>query len=176
MQKPLNTVIFVLFSIISLCFLFIGLQVKSLPPHPGGLLILLFGAIFHSIGLFVSIREGNTPAACIIGIFCMFWWYIGIMLVLIALGISTKDQYVSGLKWLEPSVALSVYILSYMYTRIKSLFYILLGLGTTVVYLWAAKAILPGLEDGVPYVVGALGIGSVLVVIGQLKQLKNNLV
>lgn len=175
-HASLNTVIFVLFSIIALCFLFIGLQVKSLPPHPGGLLILLFGAIFHSIGLFVSIREGNTPAACIIGLFCMFWWYIGIMLVLIALGISTKEQYVSGLKWLEPAIALSVFILSYMYTRIKPLLYILLGLGTTVIYLWVAKTMFPVLEGGVAYVVGALGIGSMLVVVGQLKQLKKNLV
>jgi hypothetical protein len=171
-KAHLNTVIFVLFSIICLCFLFIGLQVKSLPPHPGGMLILLFGAMFHSIGLIVSVREGNTPAACIIGLFCFFWWYIGLMLVFISLGISTKEQYILGLKWIEPAIALSVFILSYMYTRVKPLFYILLGLGITVTYLWAAKAFFPSMEVGVPYVVGALGFNSVLVVIIQLIQLR----
>jgi hypothetical protein len=171
-RVSLNTVIFVLFSIICLCPLFIGLQIKLLPPHPGGLLILLFGALPHTIGLIVSAREGNTLAASIIFLFCAFWWYIGTMLILIALSISTKDQYIVGLKCIEPPIAISVFILMNMYTRKRSLFFILLGLGITVTYLWLAKTILPPLEQGVPYVVGALMVGSVLVVIEQLRQLK----
>ncbi|MDD5040665.1 MAG: hypothetical protein PHY34_05985 [Patescibacteria group bacterium] len=160
-KKYINTVIFILCSIVVLCPLFVGLQVKSLPPHPGGLLILLFGGVLHTIGLRVSIRKGDTPAACIIGLFCLFWWYIGTMLALIALGIATKEQYVVGLKWLEPPIALLIYILSYQYSAKKHLFRVLVGLGTTVVYLWLAKALIPALEAGVPFVVGALGVGSV---------------
>lgn len=160
---PFNTVLYVLDSIIMLVVLFIGVHEKIMAPGVGGLLILLFGAAPHTVGFGIAVRQDNTMAATIIGTFCSFWWYVSSMLLALAAGIATKAHYVGGLKVALLGIAIIVFQSAWAYRRARSLLLILLGLGTTVTYLWIADAVVPALEHYSSWVVGALGVGSIIV-------------
>ncbi|MFA5134545.1 MAG: hypothetical protein WC505_02020 [Patescibacteria group bacterium] len=170
--KPvlLDTVSFVLLSIIMICPLFIGIHMKQIPPIPGGIAILCFGATLHGIGLKVAWKQNKTFAAGIIGLFYAFWLYCGFGLLALGFGTIEKEQFDSVFVWCELPLALSILILAFAYCGVKRLFRILLGLMGTVVYLWLSKVLFHGLQSGVPVVVGALMLGSTIVFILQLRE------
>lgn len=161
-----KTVPFVLYGIFMACAIYIGLSAKGIPPLPAALALLFWVALPHAIGLYISIREGHNESAIIIGIFLGFWLYLGIGLLVVPIPDLQK-----GLIFVEPAIAILVFVLSSFYTsKDKSLRNILIGLGTTVAFLWVSK-FLPTLHSLVPLVVGALGIWALVVMYKQLKKI-----
>ena len=168
-KQSFNTVAFVLFAIWMACMVFPGLSLKSIPVKSVALALLLFVAFPHAVGLYLSIRQNHTEAAIIIGLFLSFWLFLGIgFFILSPLEVSET------LKFIEPGMAIAVFCLQYFYKdKDKSLQYILIGLGTTITYLWLSKFVL-WLESGVPYVVWGLGICTLVVAIHQLRKLRKS--
>ncbi|MBU0964258.1 hypothetical protein KKC06_04435 [Patescibacteria group bacterium] len=176
----LNTVIYVLCSIVMICPLFIGIHLQMIPPLPGGIAILFFGAWWHKLGMRESIGQNNTPAACIITAFFFFWLYNGTMLTLIGISeavkgytgieysLVTKDALNAGLKFAEIGLVFVIAIMSMAYWKMKELFLILTGLWLTVVILWLSKFVFKSWHTFSLVDVGALMAGSIVVLIIQL--------
>ncbi|MFH1171358.1 MAG: hypothetical protein V1778_02370 [bacterium] len=150
---PFNIVIYVLFSIVVACGIFIGLSMKQIAPLPGGLALLVWVALPHTVGMFLSIRHKHTEAAIVIALFLGFWLYLGSGLLFIEPSVLQH-----ALKFIEPPIFLSIIVLTSFYGRIdRSLQAILGGLGATVFFLWLTK-IWESLGAAIPIVVGALGL------------------
>lgn len=148
---PFRIVVFVLFSIVMACGIFIGLSVKGIPPLAGGIALLAWVVLPHAYGLALSIHHRHTEAAVVISLFLGFWIYLGVGMIANAPGLT------AALVFIEPPIFCSVYVMAYFYGRIDTtLRAILIGLGSTVLFLWCTKLI-SALHVATPYVVGALG-------------------
>jgi len=147
------------------CCIFPGLVLKAISPQVGALALLVWVALPHSIGLFLSILHGHNVAAIIIALFLGFWLNLGVGLFTPFAG-----QVQTALKFIEPGIFISVFGLQYFYAKKdKSLQHVLWGLGVTVIYLWLTK-FFQVLNMGTPYVIWGLGIWVFYVMMKQLKK------
>ena len=168
-EKPFNTVAFVLFGIWMACWIFPGLSLKIIPAKAGGLALIIGPALTHAIGLDLSIYHRHTIPAIIINLFLGgFWLFYGIGLICLP-----AADINSTMTFIEPGVAIAIACLQDFYKKTdKSLQGILIWLAATIAFLCLSKFYSP-LETLVPYVVWALGIGTLTVAMYQLrKQMK----
>lgn len=162
-ENKFATVPFVLGSIIIMCAVFPGLQLKAVKPLIGALAIICWGAIPHWIGLAIAIRKGGTVAAGVIGLFAGFWTFL-------ALGLLLAPADLGGaLVWIEPGMIAILVVLQHFYRQEKMLQHILLGLAGLIAILWLSKLFsLPACI--VPGAVYALGLWALVVLFFQLKK------
>ena len=166
-MKKFNTVAFLLITgIFMACNIFPGIILHKIPLDVAGFALLLFVGLPHIIGTFIAVHEGKTLAATVIMIFLSFWLYLSLGLLLFP-----YEDLSAGLVYIEPGMFIAIYFLQYFYRKARSLQYILLGLATTVLYLWLSKLI-PFLGPGIPIVVTSLGIWVLIVGIMQFHQLE----
>jgi len=165
-EKPFNTVAFVLFGIWMACMIFPGISLKAIPPKAAGLALLVAPALTHVIGLALSIYHRHTIPAIIINLFLGgFWLFYGIGLICLpAADINVTEIY------MEPGIAIAIACLQDFYKKTdKSLRYILIWLAATIAFLWLSKFI-GLLETFVPYAIWALGLGTLVVAMHQLRK------
>ncbi|MFH1367184.1 MAG: hypothetical protein ABIH38_04335 [Patescibacteria group bacterium] len=161
-DKPkLNTIVYLLYFLFFACVIFIGLVEKWFSFPIGGMLLSVFVVLPHLVAFFASVSQGNHKSAVVIGTFLGFWSYLTLGLFFFPYA-----EIVSGLKVVEIPVFVVVFIMSYFYRADKSLTYILIHLGATVFFLWAAKFVTV-FEPARSSIVGILGIGVIFVAINQ---------
>ncbi len=163
-EKTFNTVAFVLFGIWMACWIMPGLSLKIIPPKAAGLALLLLPAQAHAVGLVLSIYHHHTESAIIINLFLGgFWLFYGIGLLFLS-----SAEINATMTFVEPGVAIAIGCLQDFYKKKdKSLRYILIWLAATIAFLWLSKFYSP-LETFVPYVIWALGAGTLAVAMYQL--------
>ncbi|MDD2646905.1 MAG: hypothetical protein PHV78_01060 [Patescibacteria group bacterium] len=144
-KKRFSSVGFVLLSIFLLCALYSGIKWQPIlgkfgmmPNGPTGLSLILFGGLFHLAGLgYTVFKAKDTPASILIGMFCAFWFYLGLGLMLYP-----SSELTASLIWIEPAMIVAIFFVAVRFYlgEKKALGLILtVGLCVIILMLWLSK-------------------------------------
>jgi len=190
-EKAFDATTFVLIGIAGACAIFVGLCIGVVKPGlASGLALLAWPAMFHALALLETIRHGHTVPACIIGLFCGFWLFLGFGYGFSAVpavgGAALLASMNSVLLCMEPPIAVASFYFATHYRHDRKLQRTLQLLGLTVAVLFLAKLLE---ASGVAWVaakagpatvgklisaafVGVLGLYVVRVIYSRLERMK----
>lgn len=167
-----NTVIFLLPFLAIACVIFTALVEGWFTFKLAGICLIPFVVVPHIVCFGVSVAQGNTPGGIVIFTFTGFWSTFTYGLFFLA-----REEINQILKVIEFPIFVVVFLCAFVfYRQVKPLFWILIGLGTTVFYLWIAKfthaldfRLLPGLDHGKSNIVALLGVACLVVAVIQYR-------